>query len=55
MLLLEAGSDYPDVDSLPEEVKYGYKSTKDIWESEHTGSTRPGAPTRPRSRSPGAR
>ena len=35
VLLLEAGSDYPDVDSLPEEVKYGYKSTKTIWESEH--------------------
>ena len=35
VLLLEAGPDYPDVDSLPEEVKYGYKSTKDIWENEH--------------------
>ena len=35
VLLLEAGSDYPDIDSLPEEVKYGYKSTKPIWDSEH--------------------
>ena len=25
VLLLEAGHDYPDIDSLPEEVKYGYK------------------------------
>ena len=35
VLLLEAGPDYPDIDSLPEEVKYGYTSTKSIWESEH--------------------
>ena len=27
--------DYPDIDSLPEEVKYGYKSTKSIWDSDH--------------------
>ena len=24
VLLLEAGPDYPDIDSLPEGVKYGY-------------------------------
>lgn len=24
VLLLEAGPDYPDLDSLPEEVKFGY-------------------------------
>ena len=35
VLLLEAGPDYPDIDSLPEEVKYGYKSTKSVWESDH--------------------
>ena len=35
VLLLEAGPDYPDIDSLPEEVKYGYNLTKSIWESEH--------------------
>ena len=35
VLLLEAGPDYPDIDSLPEEVKYGYKSTKGIWDSDH--------------------
>ena len=35
VLLLEAGPDYPDIDSLPEEVKYGYKSTKEIWNSDH--------------------
>ena len=35
VLLLEAGPDYPDIDSLPEEVKYGYPSTKSIWYSDH--------------------
>ena len=35
VLLLEAGPDYPDVDSLPEEVKHGYLSTKSIWDSDH--------------------
>ena len=35
VLLLEAGHDYPDIDSLPEEVKYGYPSTKSIWDSDH--------------------
>ena len=35
VLLLEAGPDYPDIDSLPEEVKYGYKSTKSVWDSDH--------------------
>ena len=35
VLLLEAGSDFPDIDGLPEEVKYGYMSTKSIWDSEH--------------------
>ena len=35
VLLLEAGPDYPDIDSLPEEVRYGYKSTKSIWDSDH--------------------
>jgi len=35
VLLLEAGPDYKDIDDLPEEVKYGYKSTKSIWDSPH--------------------
>ena len=35
VLLLEAGPDYPDIDSLPEEVKYGYMSTKSVWDSDH--------------------
>ena len=35
VLLLEAGPDYPDIDSLPEEVKYGDRSTKSIWERDH--------------------
>jgi len=35
ILLLEAGPDYPDIDNPPEEVKYGYKSTKEIWDSQH--------------------
>ena len=35
ILLLEAGPDYPDIDELPEEVKYGYKTTNEIWTSDH--------------------
>ena len=35
VLLLEAGKDFPDIDSLPEEVKYGYMSTKSVWDSDH--------------------
>lgn len=35
VLLLEAGQDYPDIDTLPEEVKYGYMSTKSVWDSDH--------------------
>ena len=46
VLLLEAGPDYPDIDSLPEEVKYGYKSTRASGRVSTTGSTRRGAPRR---------
>ena len=35
VLLLEAGPDYPDPKDLPEEVKYGYKTTNEIWASDH--------------------
>ena len=35
VLLLEAGPDYPDIDSLPEEVRHSYMSTKSIWDSDH--------------------
>ena len=35
VLLLEAGPDYAGLEDLPEEVKYGYKSTTSIWDSEH--------------------
>ena len=35
VLLLEAGPDYPDIDSLPEEVRHSYMSSKSIWDSEH--------------------
>jgi len=35
VLLLEAGPDYPDIEDLPEEVKYGYKTTNEIWTSDH--------------------
>ena len=35
VLLLEAGQDFQDMDSLPEEVKYGYMSTKSVWDSDH--------------------
>ncbi len=35
VLLLEAGPDYPDVDSLPEEVKVGYATGMDVMTSDH--------------------
>ncbi len=35
VLLLEVGDDYPEIDSLPEEVKYGYKTSNEIWTSDH--------------------
>jgi choline dehydrogenase len=35
VLLLEAGPDYPDLESLPEEVRYGYASATDIMTSDH--------------------
>ena len=35
VLLLEAGDDFSEIDSLPEEVKYGYKTSNEIWTSEH--------------------
>ena len=35
VLLLEAGPDYPDIDSLPEEVKFGYATGTDIMTSDH--------------------
>ena len=35
VLLLEAGPDYPDIDSLPEEVKEGYATGADVMTSDH--------------------
>ena len=35
VLLLEAGPDYPDIDSLPDEVKFGYATGTEIATSEH--------------------
>ena len=35
VLLLEAGPDYPDIESLPDEVKYGYATGTEITTSEH--------------------
>lgn len=35
MLLLEAGPDYPDLESLPDEVKYGYATGTEITTSDH--------------------
>ena len=35
VLLLEAGPDYPDIDSLPDEVKFGYATVTDIMTSDH--------------------
>ena len=28
ILLVEAGSDYPEIESMPDEIKYGYKKPK---------------------------
>jgi len=35
VLLIEAGPDYPTIDSLPSEVKYGYATATDIMTSDH--------------------
>jgi choline dehydrogenase len=35
VLLLEAGPDYHDIDSLPEEVKFGYATATDVMTSDH--------------------
>ena len=35
VLLLEAGPDYPDLDSLPDSVRYGYTTMADITPSDH--------------------
>ena len=35
VLLLEAGPDYPDLDHLPDEVKYGYATGTDVMTSDH--------------------
>ena len=31
VLLLEAGDDYSEIDDLPEEVKFGYKTSNEIY------------------------
>lgn len=35
VLLLEAGTDFPDLDRMPDEVKYGYGSRLSVWDSPH--------------------
>ena len=35
VLLLEAGPDYPDIESLPEEVRVGYATGMDVMTSDH--------------------
>ena len=35
VLLLEAGPDYPDLDGLPEKVKFGYTTSADLTPSDH--------------------
>ena len=35
VLLLEAGSDYPEFERLPDEVKFGYATATDIMTSDH--------------------
>ena len=45
VLLLEAGPDYPDLESLPEEVKYGYATGTEISTSDHNWNILPEEPT----------
>jgi choline dehydrogenase len=51
VLLLEAGPDYHDIDSLPDEVRYGYATAADIMTSDHNwqfvGRPTPVAPDMP--------
>ena len=35
VLLLEAGPDYPDIESLPDEVRHGYATATDVMTSDH--------------------
>ena len=35
VLLLEAGEDFPELDQLPEELRYLYGERPDVYESEH--------------------
>ena len=35
VLLIEAGPDYPTLESLPDEVKHGYATATDIMTSDH--------------------
>ena len=35
VLLLEAGPDYPDLDSIPDKVKHGYTTSADLTPSDH--------------------
>src|SRR5919107_2764282 len=35
VLVIEAGPDYPTIDSLPSEVKHGYATATDIMTSDH--------------------
>ncbi len=35
VLLLEAGPDYPELEDLPEEVRYGYATGIDVMTSDH--------------------
>ena len=44
VLLLEAGQDYPDIDSLPEEVKLATPPRRASGIASTTGSTLPGEP-----------
>ena len=35
VLLLEAGGDFPELEQIPEEVKYAYGTKIPIWDSDH--------------------
>ena len=39
VLLLEAGPDYPDFDTIPDVVKYGYKTTNGFGQTSIIGNS----------------
>ena len=57
VLLLEAGPDYPDFETYPDDLKFGYNATASAPDAPHNWSFQPGAGRNrmSRCRCPGAR